>query len=128
MRCDVYVKTVVLIVQSAKDKIISNLILPVLLMDEISLSWLSQAAVIDQDNPLWTSLELELFLVSSVAPLFMGVQRNVTSSRLFANELVPRVMALLVGNHVDLPDRETCHVSLIHLFVSLQMSGPIAYK
>ena len=72
MRCDVYVKTVVLIVQSAQDEIISNLILPVLLMDEISLSWLSQAAVIDQDYPLWTSLELELFLVSSVAPLFMG--------------------------------------------------------
>ena len=72
MRCDVYVKTVVLIVQSAQDEIISNLILPVLLMDEISLSWLSQAAVIDQDYPLWTSLELELFLVSSVALLSMG--------------------------------------------------------
>ena len=56
------------------------------------------------------------------------VQRNVTSSRLFANELVPRVMALLVGNHVDLPDRETCHVSLIDLFLSFQMLGPIAYK
>ena len=72
MRCDVYVKTVVLIVQSAQDEIISNLILPVLLMDEISLSWLSQAAVIDHDDPLWTSLELELFLVSLVALLSMG--------------------------------------------------------
>ena len=72
MMCDAHVKTVVLIVQSAQDEIISNLILPVLLMDEISLSWLSQAAVIDQDDPLWTSLELELFLVSSVALLSMG--------------------------------------------------------
>ena len=43
-------------------------------------------------------------------------------------DVVPGVMALLVGNHIDLPDRETCHVSFIHLFVSLQMSGPIAYK
>ena len=67
--CDAHVKTVVLIVQSAQDEIISNLVLPVLLMDEISLSWLSRAVVVDQDDPLWTSLELELFLVSSMGIL-----------------------------------------------------------
>ena len=71
---------------------------------------------------------VELFLVSSVAPCPWVVQRNMTSSRCSANELVPRVMALLAGNHVDLPDRGTCHMSLIHLLVSFQMSGPIAYK
>ena len=68
------------------------------------------------------------FWYHQLPPCPWVVQRNVTSSGRFANEFVPRVMALLVGNHVDLPDRETCHVSPIHLFVSLQMSGPIAYK
>ena len=29
--------------------------------DEIPSSWLLQTAVIDQDNPLWTSLELSIF-------------------------------------------------------------------
>ena len=45
-----------------------------------------------------------------------------------SSELVPRVMVLLAGNHVDLPNRGMCHVSPIHLFVLFQMSGPIAYK
>ena len=69
-----------------------------------------------------------LFLVSSVAPFSMGVQRNLTSSGYSANELVTRVMISFAGNHVDLPNRGMCHVSPIHLFVSFQMSGPIAYK
>ena len=72
--------------------------------------------------------ESGVYSVSSVAPLSMGCPEKCDLFWTFANELVPRVMVLLVGNHVDLPDRETCHVSPIHLFVSLQMSGPIAYK
>ena len=36
--CNAHVKTVMLIVQSAQDEIICNLVLPVLLMDEISSS------------------------------------------------------------------------------------------
>ena len=94
----------------------------------MSPSRLSRADGIDQDDPSWTSLELDIFQYHQLPPCPWVVQRNVTSSGRFANELVPRVMALLAGNHVDLPDRETCHVSLIHLFVSFQMSGPIAYK
>ena len=97
-------------------------------LDEMSLSRLSRADVIDQDDPSWTSLELDFFQYHQLPPCPWVVQRNVTSSGRFANELVPCVMALLAGNHVDLPNQETCHVSLIQLFVSFQMSGPIAYK
>ena len=94
----------------------------------MSPSRLSRADGIDQDDPSWTSLELDIFQYHQLPPCPWVVQRNVTSSGRFANELVPRVMALLAGNHVDLPDRETCQLYLIHLFVSFQMSGPIAYK
>ena len=97
-------------------------------LDEISPSRLSQADVIDQDDPSWTSLDLEFFQYHQLPPCPWVVQRNVTYSGRSANELVPHVMALLAGNHVDLPDRETCHVSLIDLFLSFQMLGPIAYK
>ena len=41
-----YVETVMLIVHLAQDEIISNLVLP---------------DVIDQDDPSWTSLELDFF-------------------------------------------------------------------
>ena len=61
-------------------------------------------------------------------PLGHGSSREIWPPERSASELVPRVMVLLVGNHVDLPNRGTCHMSLIHLFVSFQMSGPIAYK
>ena len=71
---------------------------------------------------------VELFPVSSVAPLSMGRPEKCDFFWTFANELMPRVMVLLVGSHVDLPEKEICHVSLIHLFVSFQMPGPIAYK
>ena len=71
---------------------------------------------------------VNVFWYHQLPPCPWIVQRNVTSFGYCANELMPRVMALLVGNHVNLPDRETCHMSLIHSFVSLQMSGPIAYK
>ena len=97
-------------------------------LDEISPSRLSQADVNDQEDPSWTSLELDFFQYHQLPPCLWVIQRNVTSSGHSANELVPRVMALLAGNHINLPDQETCHVSLIHLFVSFQMSGLIAYK
>ena len=58
---------------------------------------------------------VELFSVSSVAPLSMGHPEKCEFLWTFANELVPRVMVSLVGNHVDLPNRETYHVSPIHL-------------
>ena len=70
----------------------------------------------------------DFFQYHQLPPCPWVVQRNVTSSGCSANELVPRVMTLLAGNHVDLPDRGTCHMSPIHSFVSFQMSGPIAYK
>ena len=67
----------------------------------------------------------ERFPVSSVAPLSMGCLEKCDLFWTFANELVPRVMVLLVGNHVDLPDRETCHVSLIHLLCRFRCQGPL---
>ena len=69
--------------------------------------------------------ESGVFLVSSVAPLSMGCLEKCDLFWTFANELVPRVMVLLVGNHVDLPDRETCHVSLIHLLCHFRFQGPL---
>ena len=53
---------------------------------------------------------VELFPVSSTAPLSMGHPKKCDIFWMFANELVQRVMVLLVGNHVDLPNREhaTC--------------------
>ena len=66
-----------------------------------------------------------VFSVSSVAPLSMGCPEKCDLFWTFANELVPRVMVLLVGNHVDLPDRETCHVSLIHLLCHFRFQGPL---
>ena len=68
---------------------------------------------------------VELFPVSSVAPLSMVRPEEYEFFWTFANELVPRVMVLLVGNHVDLPDRETCHVSLIHLLCHFRFQGPL---
>ena len=68
-----------------------------------------------------------IFLVSSVAPLSMG-RPEIFDFWYSANELVTRVTTLFAGNHIDLPNRGKCHVSPFHLFVSFQMSGPIAYK
>ena len=69
-----------------------------------------------------------LFLVSSVAPLFMGRPEKHDFFWTFCQRIGATCHDLLAGNHVDLPDQGTCHVSLIHLFVSFQMLGPIAYK
>ena len=68
---------------------------------------------------------VEIFSVSSVAPLSMGLPEKCDFFWTFANELVPHVMVLLVGNHVDLPDRETCHVSPIHLLCRFRCQGPL---
>ena len=68
---------------------------------------------------------VELFPVSSVAPLSMGRSKKCDFFLMFANKLVPLVMVLLVGNHVNLPNRETCHVSPIHLLYRFRCQGPL---
>ena len=68
---------------------------------------------------------VKLFLVSSVAPLSMGRPEKCDFFLSFASELVPCGMILLVGNYVDLPDQETCHVSPIHLLCRFKCQGPL---
>ena len=43
----------------------------------------------------------------------------------FTSKLVPRVMVLLVRNHVNLSNWETCHVSPIHLLCRFRCQGPL---
>ena len=110
-----------------QDEIISNSRPTCFAQDEISSSWLSQTDIIDKDNhhgETWS-----WFFSSIISfPLGHGSSREIWPLERSASELMPRVMVLLAGNHFDLLDRGTYHVSLIHLFVSFQMSGPIAYK
>ena len=66
---------------------------------------------------------VEIFPVSSVAPLSLGRLEKCDFFWTFANESVPRVMVLLVGNHVNLSDREKCHVSPVHLLCHFRCQG-----
>ena len=119
--CNAHVKTVVLIVQSLLRMRLSLISSYLFLFRTIfSSSWISWAVVIDQDES-----GVELFTVSSVAPLSMSRPEKCDFFWTFANELVPRVMVLLVGNHVDLPNRETCHVSPIHSLCRFRCQGPL---
>ena len=60
--CNAHVKTVVLIVQSLLRTRLSLISSYLFLFRMIfSSSWISCAAVIDQDDPLWTSLDLNFF-------------------------------------------------------------------
>ena len=61
-----YVETVMLTVHLAQDEVRSGWDYlkshpTCFAQDEISSSWLSRADVIDQDDPSWTSLELDFF-------------------------------------------------------------------
>ena len=76
-------------------------------------------------RPIMDKSGVELFLVSSVAPLSMSRPKKCDFFLTFANELVPCVMVFLVGNHVNLLDWETCHVSPIHLLCRFRCQGPL---
>ena len=65
------------------------------------------------------------FRYHQLPPLSMGRPEKCDFFWTFANELVPRVMVLLVGNHVDLPNREICHVSPIHSLCCFRCQGPL---
>ena len=94
-------------------------------MDEIFLVLTFMGCCHWPGRPLMDESGVELFPVSSVAPLSMGRPEKCDFFWTFANELVPRVMVLLVGNHVDLLDRETCHVFPIHLLCRFRCQGPL---
>ena len=68
----------------------------------------------DQDDPfgrVWGCSSL----APSVAPLSMGHPGKCGFLWTFVSKLVSRVMILLVRNHVDLFDREACHMSPVDL-------------
>ena len=128
-----YVKTVMLTMQFAQDENMIRtrsfliLVLPVSLRTRFPYpDFHRQTSLIR--TTIMGEYGVRFFPSIISCPLGHGSSREIWPSERSANELVPRVMVLLAGNHVDLHDRGTCHVSFIHLFVSFQMSGPIAYK